>query len=233
MIADNLTKILPADEVITSQAEAIRRLSDLIARHNEVLVGYAYPQLAEFYCSYFNRIWLPALRRGAHIRTIYTDAVYSDADGISFIRDTLRAGCQARTVTHLPTANYPASVIIGRQVALLSTAADGSDCRWSVHYGGNKVTTLLGYLEDLWHTAAPVEAANAPASWLTPLERRILHQLCLGAKDVSAARMLGISVRTYRRHVTAVCVHLDASSRFEAGVKAALAGLVGPGVLSR
>jgi len=229
MITDNLTKILPAGEVITSQAEAVRRFGDLIARHNEVLAGYAYPQLAEFYYSYFKRIWLPALRRGANIRTIYTDAVYSDADGISFIRDTVRAGCQARTVTHLPTANHPASVIIGRQVALLSTPAGGSDCRWSVHYGGNKVTSLLTYLEDLWNTAAPVDAADEPAGCLTPLEQRILHQLCLGAKDVSAARMLGISVRTYRRHVTAVCVRLNASSRFEAGVKAARAGLVGPG----
>jgi DNA-binding CsgD family transcriptional regulator len=229
MTTDNLTKIPSACEVITSQTEAIRRISDLIARHNEVLIGYAYPQIAEFYCSYFKRIWLPALRRGASVRTIYTDAVYSDTDGISFIRDTVRAGCQARTVTHLPTANYPASVIIGRQVALLWPAAGSSDCRWSIHHDGNKVTAINGHLENLWNTAAPVDPANAAACRLTPLERRILHQLCLGAKDVSAARMLGISVRTYRRHVTAVCVRLDASTRFEAGVKAAMAGLIGPG----
>jgi DNA-binding NarL/FixJ family response regulator len=45
-------------------------------------------------------------------------------------------------------------------------------------------------------------------------------------KDEQAARRLEISVRTYRRKVTALCDRLQASSRFEAGVAAARRGLV-------
>ena len=225
MIMGNLTQIRPAVEVVSSQAEATRRIGDLIVRHGEVLVSYAHPQLAEVYRSYFKRIGLPALRRGASIRTIYTDSVYSDAAGIGFIRDTIRAGGQARTVSYLPLANYAASVIIGERFAVLPVCAGGSGCRWSFHCGDDEVAALRDYLEGLWRAAAPVEA-DPPVSSISPLERRILHQLCLGAKDESAARMLGISVRTYRRHVTALCVRLGASSRFEAGVNAAHAGLV-------
>jgi DNA-binding CsgD family transcriptional regulator len=218
-------KFAPAGEVISSRAEAMRRISDLIARHNEVVASYAQPQLANTYYGYFKNVGLPALRRGADIRTIYTDAVYSDAIGIAFIRDTLRAGCQARTVTYLPTATCPESMVIGRRIAVLPLSTRGSGDRWSFHYDGDEVGALLGFLEDQWNAAAPVEA-DPSASTLTPLERRILHQLRNGTKDASAARMLGISVRTYRRHVTALCARLGASSRFEAGVNAVLAGLV-------
>ena len=229
MITDNFAKILPSGEVMRSEAEAISRIGNLMARHNEVLASYAHPQLADIWYSYFKCIGLPSLRRGTSIRTIYTDSVYSDATGIDFIRDTIRAGCQARTVTYLPTANYPASMIIGERVAVFAVPAGGSGCRWSIHCGDDdKIAAHLGCLEDLWSTAAPVEA-DTPADGLTPLERRILHQLCRGAKDASAARILGISVRTYRRHVTALCMRLGASSRFEAGVIAAHAGLVRPG----
>jgi DNA-binding CsgD family transcriptional regulator len=229
MITDNFAKILPRGEVMRSQAEVICRIGDLIARHNEVLASYAHPRLADIYYSYFKRVGLPALQRGARIRTIYTDTVYSDATGIGFIRDTVRAGCEARTVTYLPAANHPASMIIGEHVAVFAVSGgDSGCCCWSIHHGDDRVAAHLGCLEDLWRTAAPVEA-DPSASGLTPMERRILRQLCRGAKDESAARMLGISVRTYRRHVTALCIRLGASSRFEAGVNAAHAGLVRPG----
>jgi len=218
-------KFAPAAEVIGSRAEAMRHISNLIARHNEVVASYAQPQLTDAHYGYFKHVGLPALRRGADIRTIYTDSVYSDAAGIAFIRDTLRAGGQARTVTHLPMATCPESMVIGKRVAVLPQHAYGSGSRWSFHYGGDEVAALLGFLEDQWTAAAPVEADQS-VSMLTPLERRILHQLCHGAKDASAARTLGISVRTYRRHVTALCLRLGASSRFEAGVNAALTGLV-------
>ena len=104
-------------------------------------------------------------------------------------------------------------ITYGERFAVLPVCAGGSGCRWSFHCADDEVAALRDYLEGLWSAAAPVEA-DPPASSISPLERRILHQLCLGAKDESAARMLGISVRTYRRHVTALCVRLGASSRF-------------------
>jgi hypothetical protein len=60
----------------------------------------------------------------------------------------------------------------------------------------------------------------------------ILGMLSRGRKDATAARALGLSVRTYRRRMADVLAWLDASSRFEAGVRAAELGLVWPECLA-
>ena len=57
----------------------------------------------------------------------------------------------------------------------------------------------------------------------------ILASLSMGSKDASAARDLGLSVRTYRRRVADALSWLEVGSRFEAGVRAAELGLVKSG----
>ncbi|WP_103349454.1 helix-turn-helix transcriptional regulator [Amycolatopsis sp. CA-128772] len=74
--------------------------------------------------------------------------------------------------------------------------------------------------------ARPAPPSGAVPPQLSQLEVRILRCLSAGLKDEQAARRLDISVRTYRRRVTALCDRLHASSRFEAGVAAARRGLV-------
>jgi DNA-binding CsgD family transcriptional regulator len=79
-----------------------------------------------------------------------------------------------------------------------------------------------------FHHARPAltPTAGGVLPQLSQLEVRILRCLSAGLKDEQAARRLEISVRTYRRRVTALCARLHASSRFEAGVAAAKRGLV-------
>jgi hypothetical protein len=54
----------------------------------------------------------------------------------------------------------------------------------------------------------------------------IMRMLSKGYKDDVAARELGVSVRTYRRRVADIMRNLDATSRFQAGVRAAELGLI-------
>lgn len=54
------------------------------------------------------------------------------------------------------------------------------------------------------------------------LSGRVLILLQMGYKDETAARMLGLSVRTYRRHVAALMERLHVTSRFQAGARASL-----------
>ena len=56
-------------------------------------------------------------------------------------------------------------------------------------------------------------------------QSQVLHKLCEGMKDETAARQMNVSVRTYRRHVASILKTLDVSSRFEAGLKVAELGL--------
>jgi len=62
------------------------------------------------------------------------------------------------------------------------------------------------------------------------LHRRILQLLAGGAKDETIARMLGMSVRTCRRHIAEIMAKLDAVSRFQAGANAVRFGLPGADV---
>jgi DNA-binding CsgD family transcriptional regulator len=54
----------------------------------------------------------------------------------------------------------------------------------------------------------------------------ILDLLSKGRTDASAARFLGVSLRTYRRRVSDIMEYLGADSRFQAGVLASRLGLV-------
>jgi DNA-binding NarL/FixJ family response regulator len=58
------------------------------------------------------------------------------------------------------------------------------------------------------------------------LTRRILERLRGGQTDETASRELDMSLRTYRRHVADLMRELNASSRFQAGVRAVELGLL-------
>lgn len=76
------------------------------------------------------------------------------------------------------------------------------------------------------------EYAHAEKQAVLPadeLRTQVVRLLTTGQKDVAAARELGLSVRTYRRHVAELMQSLDADSRFQAGVHAARFGLLSGG----
>lgn len=82
---------------------------------------------------------------------------------------------------------------------------------------------LSGFFNAAWAQAAqqPEAAYKGPQD---DIKYRIIRLLAEGAKDETVARRLGISLRTCRRHVAEILDQLDSSSRFQAGVKAAMLG---------
>jgi DNA-binding NarL/FixJ family response regulator len=61
---------------------------------------------------------------------------------------------------------------------------------------------------------------------LNEQSREILRLMGGGYKDETAARHLGLSLRTYRRRVAEILALLDAESRFQAGLRAHELGLL-------
>jgi len=59
---------------------------------------------------------------------------------------------------------------------------------------------------------------------LRPLDRALLQMLAQGCTDESAAKRLGLSLRTVRRMTAVLLGRLGARSRFQAGVRAAQQG---------
>ncbi|WP_208543836.1 helix-turn-helix transcriptional regulator [Cellulomonas shaoxiangyii] len=88
--------------------------------------------------------------------------------------------------------------------------------------------SFLCMVEAVWQSATELETIAALEDTSLPPERRaaVLGYLVDGVKDESAARLLDVSVRTYRRYVARIMEELGAASRFQAGVHAVRAGLV-------
>lgn len=97
-----------------------------------------------------------------------------------------------------------------------------------------RATTVIGTLgtlfEGLWRHAVPVEKRiDFGNRNRADVARQILSLLQVGITDEVAARELSVSVRTYRRYVAEIMALLGASSRFQAGVRAAELGLLPKG----
>ncbi|RAG86201.1 hypothetical protein DN069_07835 [Streptacidiphilus pinicola] len=120
-------------------------------------------------------------------------------------------------------------LVIDDAVALIPSSG-GGDLQVSVVRQPAVVRQLAQFVQAAWIQAAcPQEPVSLPDG--TEIEHRIVQLLAEGAKDETVARRLGISLRTCRRHIAEILTQLGASSRFQAGVRAAAPGTVaaGPG----
>lgn len=87
------------------------------------------------------------------------------------------------------------------------------------------VEILTSYFQRLHATAMPISAPEG-GSWLGDRDRQVLTLMAAGLPDASIARRLGLSQRTIERRVAGVMGRLDATTRFQAGVKAARERLI-------
>ncbi|MET3977268.1 LuxR C-terminal-related transcriptional regulator [Cellulosimicrobium sp. 4261] len=82
------------------------------------------------------------------------------------------------------------------------------------------VAALRALAESEWDRAQPDGDALAPS------EDTLLRLLAEGKTDTAVAVRLGVSPRTVRRHAAGLMGRLGATSRFEAGVRAAQRGWI-------
>ena len=161
------------------------------------------------------------LKRGVRLRTLYTRSQLADEPMRDYMHMVREHGAEVRIADTLPHR----LVIFDRTVSFLPV-----DPR---RLGGGALVVrepaitanLVMLFESLWVGAQTLEeavAAAAPAA--SELDRSVLMLMSSGVKDEAAARQLGISDRTYRRHVADILLRLGASSRFQAGVEAVRRG---------
>jgi DNA-binding NarL/FixJ family response regulator len=112
--------------------------------------------------------------------------------------------------------------IIDRMTALVPI--DPADSRkGALEVRGNGLVIALCLLFDLvWEHSTPFgETPATDEQGLTDQELAILSLLYAGLTDEAIGRKLGLSERTVRRIVAEIMKRLDATSRFQAGAKAA------------
>ncbi|MEU6312197.1 hypothetical protein [Streptomyces sp. NPDC047014] len=169
------------------------------------------------------------LARGVTVRIVI------DRRGTDFPRrarelvELTRLGLQARIGQQLPTG----LVLVDRRACLMpptpceDAGADGAGADGAALLFGDSLLhrAALPLFESLWARATPVGSPGGP---LSADQRELLGLLASGLKDETIARRLGVHVHTARRRITRMLEELDADTRFQAGVQAAIRGWLQP-----
>ncbi|MFL6129665.1 MAG: hypothetical protein ACJ73E_11440 [Mycobacteriales bacterium] len=156
----------------------------------------------------------------------------------------LRVLCSARTfASHLLHArdHVPAAVDlrISQLRALEAIVVDGRIALARSDLGRHRqavvvrsrpvVQAVSDLFDDVWGGAEqPSDPIDLGGPDRTAFAGRVLRMLYNGYTDEAAAQELAVSVRTYRRYVADILAAVGAKSRFQAGMRAAAAGLLPP-----
>ncbi len=125
------------------------------------------------------------------------------------------------------TGSLPFNVLIAdREQAIVDTTNVDPQGKGSLLVSDPVLVRLLCTWFDAVHRGATPLAAGADASGLDARDTRIFTLMAAGLTDASIARRLGVSTRTVERRTRRLMEHVDATTRFQAGVKAARAGLI-------
>lgn len=164
-----------------------------------------------------------ALQRGVTIRNLYQDSFRNDPVTLAHAREMARYGSQSRTVPTLPMR----MVIVDRRTVLVPIDPDDAGAGAVEVETPSLVRAMCALFDHMWSTAVPLGAGRArDGQGLSPQERELLRLLSSGHTDESAARHLGLSLRSVQRMMASVSERVGASSRLQVGVEACRRGWV-------
>jgi DNA-binding CsgD family transcriptional regulator len=156
------------------------------------------------------------------MRAVYERSILDVPGTLAVLRRAVEAGIEARVASSLPLK----MIIVDRKVSLLPLDA----CAYQVVRIRSSVVAAahMALFEQVWSHAVPLgaAAADAPQDALTPVDRAVLTMVAAGMKDDAAARQLGMSTRSLRRHLTALEKRFGVDNRVSLAVAAAQCGLL-------
>ncbi|MFD9500921.1 DNA-binding response regulator [Streptomyces sp. NPDC060035] len=118
------------------------------------------------------------------------------------------------------------TILIDRRVMILAGRETPAGREYTVTTSQILVDGVHSLFRAIWD--ASVDLGTYLRSDIPHLDadgRVILQALGSGLTDASAAKRLGVSLRTYRRRVAELMVKIEADSRFQAGLRAGELGL--------
>lgn len=220
---------LVARAAVSSSEVGVQRVDDM-AELREIIDGAVLT--ARVICSMLpggpypietmRRSWdaeMALIRRGTIGRSLYQADATRTPEMLRYLSEFARAGAQvrvARRITHR-------TIIIDQELALVAVNANTLRRPYLVIREPALVRSFFEQFAVIWRDAHSV-GVGPEDSLDETLMREMLGILQTGVTDEVAAKQLNVSARTVRRRVAAVLDLLGASSRFEAGVKAAQTG---------
>ncbi|WP_371482693.1 LuxR family transcriptional regulator [Kitasatospora sp. NBC_00315] len=171
---------------------------------------------------------LPGLSPGVRIRALFPHTARTSLVSRGGLRALVESGARVRTSNQA----FDHLVIVGGEVAFLPDPHPEQGApAVTVVYEPTIVSRLVRHYEYAWQSGTDF-AANVVSygETLDEVRSAILDLLASGLKDDVVARRIGMSSRTFRRHLATIMEELHAESRFQAGAAAVRAGLLtGPG----
>jgi hypothetical protein len=160
---------------------------------------------------------------GFRVRKLLSPVALADEEG----REHLRFVRERGVLVRISSAPLPyETMIIDRRVMVLAGAESRGGREYTVTTARTLVDGVSSLLDALWENAVELsDYLRGDVPHLDADGRVILQALGSGLTDASAARRLGVSLRTYRRRVAELMVTLEAESRFQAGLRAGELGL--------
>jgi hypothetical protein len=165
------------------------------------------------------------LLQGADRRGVQVKALVPSSAAASLV-------AAVRAISNHPsyrTRDFPDQNLViadGREAALRTPGLDepAQTLLVSAHPLVHYLKTMFGIG---WSSGTPLaETSHTNEKLRGQPAQSILASLGAGEKDEVAARKLGMSVRTYRRHVAEIMHQVHATSRFQAGARATKLGLI-------
>ncbi|MFE3944465.1 DNA-binding response regulator [Streptomyces sp. NPDC059118] len=118
------------------------------------------------------------------------------------------------------------TIIIDRRVMILAGRETPTGREYTVTTSQVLIDGVHSLFTAVWDESADLDTyLRRDVPRLDADGRTVLKALGSGLTDESAARRLGVSLRTYRRRVAELMAALEADSRFQAGLRAGELGL--------
>ncbi|MEU1879121.1 DNA-binding response regulator [Streptosporangium sp. NPDC020072] len=200
----------------------LRGERELTARVGHLLLGAR----REFSCAAGDlETWsMPGMRarivkdRPLTVRKLFDARLLADEEGRRHLDEAARRGALVRiSTTGLPYE----TIIVDGLLAVLAGPPGPGERSYTVVRSPDVVANVNALFLTAWNAAVDLAEFRRSAPPVLDQESlRVLSMLGSGRKDESAARELGLSLRTYRRRVAALMKALGADSRFEAGLRA-------------
>ena len=157
------------------------------------------------------------LRRGLIYRTIYDTEALADPAELLAARELAAAGEDGRMLRDVPLK----LVVTDRRTGLLQTGQE------VVELGPSALLdALVTLFELLWQRATPIGAERDVGSPLSAADEQLLALAAAGLTDQAIARRLGVAQRTVERRMQRIMKALDATTRFQAGLRAGHQGML-------
>ncbi|MGW1147519.1 helix-turn-helix transcriptional regulator [Streptomyces sp. NPDC002454] len=219
----------PAQDVerLEVLSEIRTRIDDLaFFAREEILSVEPYTELTPENIAHARPLDARCLRRGVRIRSVILGRALDHPPTAAYLHELAAQGAEIKVIDALSER----ILLYDRQTVLVpADPADTSRGALLTRQPG-LVANAFALFQKIWDEAADLpgpEGSEDPAAYpLSAVEKLVLAEMCRVGKDETGARNLGISVRTYRRHIAELLRVLGAGGRAQAALLARERGWV-------